>query len=707
MNLPTVIPFLPIMKATLKLLSLLLCLSASLLVSNHAEPAVSDGGTADAKVLVEGESEEVGIVPSWQTQKGAKTIVLSVPAPRGQIVDRGGRPLATNRVAYFPALKFPHNPDATDEEVGAFGMAALEQLNILCFGGKESDQVDYWTKEPKDFIQHHKNRSWLPFLFVGRHELTDRQKKTIGSKVTSYGLIAHPVYVRHYPRGKVACHIVGYTGLSKPLPTGPLEDGDPMFYEWEGKSGLEASLDDALKGRPGKLNIIFDKDGNEMERDMLQQPVAGSTIVLTIDANMQKLAEDVLYYRSSLAVVDCDNGEILALGSNPGFNLNDFVPSISQDKFDKLIKDENKPLVGRAFQFSYPPASTFKVPITLAALKEGTIRTTDYFDCPGRIRVGSQWKKNWHKSNEGKMTLQKAIARSCNTWFYTVGQKVGAGPLVREAQNFGFGQLTKIPLEESAGLLPTNAWMMENHGHHMYLGDIANFAIGQGFVEATPLQVAQSMTGIANGTDVWRARLIKQKQNHLNDVIERSKKESIGRVEMADKALAAIRRGMVDVVHAGHGTGKQGYCSYAQVAAKTGTAQWRAGKQMTWFAGFLPANDPQFAFAVAFEGGSSGGTTAAPIAKKYFNSLYGRRSVRNDLFAEVRTPGGKKVKDGADDSDSVNSATIKKKRTRKRSTASSGKKSTRRSTPSRSAPKPRTVPAKAKKRSLWDRIRGR
>ena len=384
------------MKATSKLLSLLLCLSICLLPGLNAEPAVSDGAKSDAKVLADGEVEETGIVPSWQTQKGAKTIVLTIPAPRGQIVDRGGRPLATNRVAYFPALKFPHMPNATDEEVGAFGMAALEQLNILCFGGEESDQADYWTKDPQDFIQHHKNRSWLPFLFVGRHERTEREKRTIESKLSSYGLIAHPVYVRHYPRGKVACHIIGYTGLTKPLPTGPLENGDPMFYEWEGKSGLELSLDDELKGTPGKLNIIFDKDGNEMERDMLQQPVAGSTIVLTIDANMQKLAEDVLYYRSSLVVVDCQNGEILALGSNPGFNPNDFVPSISQSKFSKLIEDENKPLVGRAFQFSYPPASTFKVPITLAALKEGSIRTTDYFDCPGRIRVGAHWKKNWH-----------------------------------------------------------------------------------------------------------------------------------------------------------------------------------------------------------------------------------------------------------------------------------------------------------------------
>ena len=696
------------MKAAFKLLSLPVILSLSLLASVFAEPAATgDKNGADVPAA---EAVEQGIVPSWQTRAGAKTVVLSIPAPRGQIVDRGGRPLATNRVAYFPALKFPLLPDATDEEIGAFGMAALEQLNILCFGGKEADEADYWTKDPKDFVQHYHNRRWLPYLFAGRHELSDREKSTVESKLSSYGLVAHPVYVRHYPRGAVACHIVGYTGLTRPLPTGPIESGDPMFYEWEGKSGLELSLNDELVGKPGLLNIIYDHEGNELERDMLQQPVAGTTIVLAIDSDMQKLAEDILYFRSSMAVVDCDTGEILALASNPGYNLNTFIPSISQKEFSKLIEDENRPLYGRAFQAAYPPASTFKVPITLAALKEGSIKTTDYFDCPGRIRVGSQWKKNWHSSNEGAMTLQKASARWCNTWFYTVGQRVGAEPLVREARNFGFGQLTGIPLEESAGILPSNAWMMENHGHHMYLGDIANFAIGQGFVEATPLQVAQSMTGIANGTDVWRAQLIKQKQNHLNEVIEISKRDSVGRVEMAEQALAAIRRGMIDVVSAGHGTGKQGYCSYAQVAAKTGTAEWMADKKMTWFAGFVPANDPQFAFAIAFEGGSSGGKTAAPLAKRFFNSLYSRRSPSNDVFAEVRVPGGTKVKSGGDDGEAStkrSSSSSSTKRTQKRSSSSSSSRATPRKSASAPKPQPKTVPAVPKKRSLWDKIRGR
>ena len=617
-----------------------------------------------------------------------------IPAPRGQIVDRNGRPLATNRVAYFPALKFPKLSNATDQQIGAYGMAALRQLNQLYFGVGAEAEAKYWRKEARGFIDHYHNRHWLPYLLVGRNELSDRQRATLERDLASFGLVAHPAYMRHYPKGKLASHVIGYTGLKRPLPTGPLENGDPYFFEWEGKSGLEASFDEELSGTPGRINIIFDASGKEIERDMLVQPVAGLTLVTTLDADMQSLAEDVLYFRSSMVVMDSDSGEILAMASCPGYDLNDFVPAISQDVFSGLVDDPDKPLFARAFQAVYPPASTFKLPIAIAALKSGTIAPNSTFDCPNRIKIGRIYMRNWHAKGEGKMKLQRAIARSCNTWFYTVGQMVGADLLVREARNFGFGQLTKIPLDENPGLLPTDAWMIETWGHRMYAGDVANFSIGQGYVEATPLQVAQSMTGIANGTDIWRARLIKQKQDHHNGVVSLSKKESIGRVEMSDKLLAAIRSGMVDVVHAGHGTGKSGYCSYAQIAAKTGTAQWKGNKKMTWFAGYLPANDPQFTFAIAFEGGSSGGGTVAPIAKKYFNALYGGRDPEKDLYTMVRVPGKDKKKEakGEDENgEEVASAQPeRKKRTQKRPPPQEVTKK----------PGTKTVPAKPKKRSF-------
>ncbi len=683
----------------------LLLLACLLLQGGVLERLEAEPASKDAKAVVddlqsesEGSAEEAtGLAPSWKTRGGAKTLDLMIPAPRGQIVDRDGRPLATNRVAYFPALKFPKLTNGTDQQIGAFGMAALDQLNRLFHGEGQEAEAKYWQKDVKDFIEHYHNRHWLPFLLVGRNELSSAQKVTLERDLTSFGLVAHPAYMRHYPRGRLASHVIGYTGLKRPLPTGPLENGDPLFFEWEGKSGLEASFDKELSGTPGRLNIIFDATGKEIERDILQQPVAGTTLVTTLDANMQDLAEDVLYYRSSMVVMDCDNGEILAMASNPGYDLNDFVPSISEEKFSKLVEDPNKPLYARAFQAVYPPASTFKLPIAIAALKSGTITPKSNFDCPGRLKIGRFYKRNWHSSGEGKMPLQKAIARSCNTWFYTVGQKVGADLLVKEARNFGFGQLTKIPLDENPGLLPTDSWMMDTWGHRMYLGDVANFSIGQGYVEATPLQVAQSMTGIANGTDIWRAQLIKQKQNHNNGVLELYKKESIGRVEMSDKLLGAIRSGMVDVVHAGYGTGKNGYCSYAQIAAKTGTAEWKKNKKMTWFAGYLPANDPQFTFAIAFEGGSSGGGTVAPIAKKYFNALYSRRDPDKDMFVQVRVPGKDKVASG-DAEKSKKDSSKKPRRTR-----------TAKKTPKPAPPKPapQTVPAKPKKRSFFDRLLGR
>ncbi len=663
----------------------------------RAEPATtpdekqaSESGNSESE-----ESSDTGIVPSWQTRGGARTVDLMIPAPRGQIVDRDGRPLATNRVAYFPGLKFPNLANSTDQQIGAYGLRALNELNVLCWGDSEAGREKYFERDVRDFIEHYHNRRWLPFLLAGRYVLNEDQKKAIDRDLGSAGLVSYPIYLRHYPEDELASHIIGYTGLKRPLPTGPLADGDPLFFEWEGKSGLEASFDEELSGKPGRLNVIFDADGKEIARDLLYPPEAGTTLVTTLDADMQALAEDVLYFRSSMVVMDSQNGEILAMASEPGYNLNDFVPSISEDAFAKLINDSDNPLYGRAFQASYPPASTFKLPIAIAALKSGTITPNSEFDCPGTMKIGNDWKDNWNRKGEGRMDLRRAIARSCNTWYYAVGPKVGADALIQEAHNFGFGQLTKIPLDENPGLLP--------QGHKMYLGDVANFSIGQGIVEATPLQVAQSMTGIANGTDIWRARLIRQEQNNANAVTEVFGKESVGRVEMSEKLLQEIRQGMEDVVHASHGTGKQGYCSHARTAAKTGTAEWKGTKKMTWFAGFIPADDPQFTFAIAFEGGSSGGATVAPLAKRFFNSLYGRRDPAKDLFAHVRPPGGEKTAQAADDDDDKPQTSSRKKRTTKRT----AKRPSRVSAP-KPAPQPRTMPAKpAKKRSFLDRLFGR
>ena len=676
---------------TLRLRLSLLCLTVA-----WTAPAMAASNAALVKNDSQSDAGDQGITPSLKTLKGARILEVTIPAPRGEIVDRVGRPLAQSRVAYFPALKFPDLGSPTDAEIAAFGQTALAKFNAMVYGSQESALAEYKVMKNAAFVQHYHNRRWLPFLFLDRFELSAGQKKIIETSMERFGLIAHPGYVRHYPKGTLASHIIGYVGIIRPMPTHKAENGDPIFYEWEGRSGLEASLDDELRGTPGKLSIVFDANGKELQRDMLEPPIVGNTVVLTLDAHMQALANEKLHFRCSMVVMDAQNGEILAMASRPGFDLNDFIPSISGKKFKELSEDPYKPLYGRAFKAAYPPASTFKVPIAIAALKEGKVKPFEKVNCPGRLRIGKRWKKNWTSANYGPIPLRSAIKLSCNTWFYTVGIRTGSKLLVREARNFGFGQPTGIPLDESPGILPTNAWMMDNRGHPMYSGDVANFAIGQGDVAATPLQVAQGMTGIANGKDVWRARLVKQIQNHRNEVIKIFKEESIGRLEMSEGLLNVIRQGMVDVVHADNGTGKQAYCKQAQVAGKTGTAQWKNGKRMTWFAGYVPANDPepQFAFAISREGGVSGGKSAAPICKNYFTALYNGRS--EDRFSEVRTPGGKKLTaksgDEADSSEKKRTAT---ERTKKR-----------RSATKKPIVKPKTVrPAPKKKRGFLDIFR--
>lgn len=572
-----------------------------------------------------------GTAASLETIKSGSTLTLVIPAPRGQIVDRGGRPLAQTKVAHMPAIQFPK--DLIKAEEGAiidYGNKALVAFN-KAIGNREAD---YWLADPQTMVKHCKNRNILPLQF-GR-PLEDEKDFGKLEALKTQGVTTVPIYLRSYPRGKSGGHIIGYVQKVRPLPVDrPVENGDALFWEWKGAAGLEKAFDEDLKGTDGKINIIFDAEGREIRRDTLQRPIAGKTVVTTLDANMQKLAEDCIYHRSSMVVMDSTNGELLAMASEPGYDPNKFIPEISAKDWDELQNGDGKPMFARAFQATYPPASTFKVPMCLAFMKSGKIDANTYINCGAYYDFKGFRLKIWDHSRkpQGSLNIQKAIALSNNVFMVTAALRVGAELLMAETRNFGFGQKTGIPLDEEAGSLPTGK---------LSLGATGHLAIGQApGLEATPLQVAQAMTGVATGDEIWRARLIKQVQDQNGNVTMTTKPEAVGHLNAPEKLLAPIRRGMLDVVHASYGTGKQGYNSYAQVAAKTGTAEWRGDMQMVWFAGYVPANAPQYSFAVAFEGGASGGRTAAPIVKNFFTRLYGQRDFEKDLYAEARLPGDK------------------------------------------------------------------
>ena len=469
-------------------------------------------------------------------------------------------------------------------------------------------------------------RNWLPLIFssVLPEELVKK-----GAEGLISGIVQHPVYLRHYPQKESMAHIVGYVRSKGKLPTGPINHGDPLFEETWGVAGLEKTLDDRLTGTPGVRKMIFD-EGGELELDELEKaPVVGNTVVTTLNMKWQKKAESVLRNhckRGALVVVDIQSGEILTLASRPSYDVNVWVPTIDQDTFEALENDETKPMFGRGYQAAYPPASTFKPIVALTALTNGVVRDDTLIDCPEKIRIGTTWFKNHSEYPEGKIDVLRALARSNNVWFYQVGIMTRAQSFLSVARRLGFGDTTGVPLfGESAGIVPNNQLMIEQLGRPITDGDTANYSIGQGALQGTPLQVAQAMAGIANGSVLPQLRLVRQIQDEHGGVLSAPGPETRNQLNLDPEAVELVHQGMVDVVHAPHGTGKRAALSYTKMAGKTGTAQWTTDRELAWFAGFFPVENPRFAFAVLYEGAPgeevSGGRKAAPMVPAMFEAL--------------------------------------------------------------------------------------
>jgi penicillin-binding protein 2 len=571
------------------------------------------------------------------TQKEARTMRLSIPAPRGQIVDRNGISFAQNRVANYLALNFPFMENATAEKILTFAKARIGAANRLL--GKN------WSLPDEAILMHYEHRRWLPLVFSVEErvnvEITEEQQTRLKPLLES-GLLLQPAYLRFYPHADTACHVVGYVGKTRPLPVGPIADGDPLFEEMEGREGLEVSFDPALQGRPGEINLLFDPDGKLLADEVLRRPTPGRTVVTTLDFNMQKHAENALkkYARNggAMVVMDVRNGDVLAMASNPGYDPNEFIPGIRNARWTELMNDPRKPLFQRAYREQYPPASTFKIVTALGALESGRITPSSSYYCGISLLVGDRYFHNHNtKSDEGSMNVITAIKRSCNTWFYQAALDAGADPITNMAQRLGFGERTGIPLRgENKGYVPSNA------DHRILGGELANIAIGQGQVLATPLQVCQAMAALADGQNMPQPRLVKQVQTISEVVVDAYEPRTRRRVELNPEHRDAVVKGMVAVVSGGGGTGHAAAIKQAQIAGKTGTAQWKPAKNqnLAWFTGFVPASQPVLAYAVVYEGRPgervSGGGNAAPIVREVFTRFYEGAPTDDPLVAAMK-----------------------------------------------------------------------
>ncbi len=566
------------------------------------------------------------------TRKDARAITLKIPAPRGQIVDRDGAPIAQNRVAYQVALQFRQFENADRDFVINWARARLVALQVLV-----KNQV---PKTDDELYDHYKNRRWLPLLVTG--QIGEKAARDLESKLSS-GLVLHPIYSRFYPNGDLAAHIVGYSGSVGKLPSGPINFNEPLWEESEGRAGLEKIFNTELTGEPGMKRLLFDESGNKLLEEQVKRPRPGGTVVTTLNSSWQKLAETTLREgcrRGAFVVIDVVTGEVLVMASRPSFDLNNFIPGISEKDFKALNEDPSAPLYGRAFQSVYPPASSFKPIIALAALNNGTVTENSTIYCPAAINVGNAVFRNWNKNPEGDINVKRALARSCNTWFYQVGIDVGPTAFLNLARRLGFGQLSGLPLiGENSGLVPNDQWMLRNERRRILAGDTANLSIGQGSLLASPLQVAQAMAGIANGNILPKLQLIKQVQDTRGRVVQATFPQRKDWLGLDQKAVQIVHDGMRDVVSSAGGTGHAGGLSYTELCGKTGTAQWGPPSQnqrLAWFAGYLPHDNPRYSFAVLYEGRPgetvSGGRMAAPMVKRFFEGI------KDDIIDDIAPP---------------------------------------------------------------------
>lgn len=572
-----------------------------------------------------------------ETRRNARTMSLTVPGPRGLITDRHGLIMACSEIAYQPTISFGQLKDESDAAIVSIArkvMGAYEKLGLKISEKKDSQLID-----------HYRNRRWLPLPIgptVREQEIAPLREKI---KTVEYAHLM-PMYIRNYPAKMSACHILGYTGAQAKLPTGPINHNDPIFEKQEGRSGLEKEFNKQLTGHPGVWRLMFDEQGTKILDELQIKPRPGGTVVTTLNLKWQQAAEKALREntkgRGAFAMVDVHTGEVVVLASVPNFDPNSFVPAISQKDYDALRNDKNTPLVSRAFAGVYPPASTFKTITVAAAIRYNVIQESTYINCPFSVRIGGHTFRN-HSKFSGSINCITALVLSNNPFMYQVAAtrepRIGAARLCEIARRFGYGTTAGLPIPDKAGNVPDEAWMFRNYGRGFMAGDAANMAIGQGPLLATPLQVAHAIAGIANGQYLPKLQLVRQMLDTNGNVVFQFTPTMQNNLKDMAEAMASVRKGMRAVVNGG--TGRRAALSYVSNAGKTGTAQWGKASddcRLAWFAGFLPADQPRYAYAALYEGRPhqkiSGGHMAAAIVKNFFESI--RPSMEEALATPTR-----------------------------------------------------------------------
>ncbi len=442
---------------------------------------------------------------------------------------------------------------------------------------------------------------------------------------------------RSYPFGVRGSHLFGYC---KEISRKELEEKKDYYImgDFIGHNGLEKYYEEFLRGVKGKQLVYVDSRGREVgpvnngKNDI--KPISGYNAQLTLDGELQKLAEELLAEKSgAIVAIDPSNGEILALVSKPDFDLSYFSSLTPASIWRELSSDKNKPLFNRATSSIYPPGSCFKPINAIAALNDGVIDEKFTYSCGGGYNFGNHFYKCM--GTHGPINVVHAIEKSCNTFFYNLIMKNGFERWTKYGKIFGFGQKTGIDIyEEASGILPSVEYYNKVYGKGRWTkGFIVSLGIGQGELGVTPLQMAVYVSAIANGGTLYRPHAVRKLFNPEANPKEITIPIEGKKLPIKSEAIELVRQGMFLVVN-GAGTAPHVRIPGINVAGKTGTAQNPHGKDHAWFIGFAPFEKPKIAIAVIVENAGFGGAVAAPIAKQLIE-FYLKYKIKNvqDLAA--------------------------------------------------------------------------
>jgi penicillin-binding protein 2 len=585
----------------------------------------------------------------WTAQlRGSSQVTVRIPSVRGEIKDRNGLTLVQNRASYEVDFYLPEMVKGYRER---FGTPPLAEYRAIISGMPKDRKEPDIIKIVNDGIiprlndldlardynasklqRHYRNDTEVPFSYIKDIDFPTMAKFS-EHDVGLPGVDIAIKPVRSYVYGSLGAHVLGYVGPPDDIDK---EDAKKFtFYQGdvEGKSNIEKSADEYLRGKPGVRYLRRNAKGTIEGVLREDPPQQGANVYLTIDARIQAIAEEALRAvgRGAAVVVDPNNGDIMAMASVPSFDPNAFIPSIKAKDWDVLQKDETNPLVNRAVS-AFPPGSTFKLITSLAGLRRDLAKAK--FTCYGGVSYGDHYFQCWVSEKHythGTLTLADAIKVSCNAFFYQYGNAAGIDSIDRVGELLGLGQPSGLNLAgEQPGVLPGPDWMRIHYPQERWTqAYTANVSIGQGYDLCTPLQMAMAYSVVANGGTSYYPRLVKKVLNQngtpaLDEngkiaVPEEPKVHADFRSEISPADMELERRGFWKVVNEDGGTGGRARLSNVQVAGKTGTAQATYhGRQDTiaWFVCWAPFEHPKYTIAVMVQGGEHGGSVAGPVASR-------------------------------------------------------------------------------------------